>query len=99
MAFFTDAQIKDSLNDDTEPIPAFVVELISPGDRSDKVETKIIEYFTAGVQVVWHVHAALHMVRVVHSIRSSTTYFGDEAFSAAPALPDLEMTVNGLFVL
>lgn len=99
MAFFTDAQIKDSLNDEIEPIPAFVVELISPGDKSDHIETKIIEYFTAGVQVVWHVHPALRMVRVFTSVRSATSYFEDDALSAAPALPDLDMTVSGLFAL
>lgn len=99
MAFFTDAQIKDSLNDEAEPIPAFVVELISPGDKSDHIETKIIEYFTAGVQVVWHVHPALRMVRVFTSVRSATSYFEDDTLSAAPALPDLDMTVSGLFAL
>ncbi|GAB3641744.1 Uma2 family endonuclease [Spirosoma arcticum] len=99
MAFFTDAQIKESLNDDVEPIPSFVVELISPGDKSDKIETKIIEYFTAGVQVVWHVHPALRMIRVFTSVRSAASYFEDDAFSADPAVPGLEMTVSQLFAL
>ena len=99
MAFFTDAQIKESLNEDVEPIPSFVVELISPGDKSDKTETKIIEYFTAGVQVVWHVHPALRMIRVFTSVRSAASYFEDDAFSADPAVPGLEMTVSQVFAL
>lgn len=99
MAFFTDAQIKESLNEDVEPVPALVVELISPSDKSDKIETKIIEYFTMGVRVVWHVHPALRMLRVFTSVRSANSYFETDTFSAAPALPDLEMTVNQLFTL
>ncbi len=99
MAFFTDAQINDSLQDEVEPIPAFVVELISPGDKADHIETKIIDYFTAGVQVVWHVHPALRMVRIFTSVRSATTHFETDTLSAAPVVPDLDMTVNGLFTL
>ena len=99
MAFFTDAQIKESLNEDVEPIPLFVVELISPSDKSDKIETKIIEYFTAGVKVVWHVHPALRMIRVFTSVRSAASYFEDDTFRADPAVPGLEMTVSQLFDL
>lgn len=99
MTFFTDAQIKESLNEDVEPIPLFVVELISPSDKSDKIETKIIEYFSAGVKVVWHVHPALRMIRVFTSVRSATSYFEDDTFSADPAVSDLEMTVSQLFAL
>ena len=60
MALFTRDQILDS-SSGGDPIPAFIVEIISPSDRADKVETKVIEYFSAGVQVVWHVFPALRM--------------------------------------
>lgn len=96
MAFFTRDQILDSA-DDKEPIPAFVVELISPADKADKIETKVIEYFRAGVQVIWHVFPALRMVRVFTSVRNSITHFETDTFDAGPAVPDLIMTVNELF--
>jgi Uma2 family endonuclease len=99
MAFFTDAQIKQSalgLN----PIPAFVVEIISENDHARKMEKKIVEYFTAGVQVVWHVYPAdLQLVRVFLSARQQATYFDTDVISAAPALPDLQMTVAELFTV
>ena len=78
-------------------LPAFVVELISPSDRAKHVEQKVIEYFNAGVQVVWHVHPELRMVRVFTSARHNVTCFEHDAFDAAPALPDLQLTVDALF--
>lgn len=96
MAFFTRDQILD-LADDKEPIPAFVVEVISPSGRADKIETKVIEYFSAGVQVIWHVLPALRMVRVFSSVKNSITHFEADTFDAAPVVPDLTMTVDELF--
>lgn len=96
VAFFTDAQIRAS-GEAAEPIPAFVVELISPNDRADNIEEKVLEYFAAGVQVVWHVFPVLRMVRVFTSAKTATTFFEEESFNAAPALPDLHLTVAELF--
>ncbi|MBC7570392.1 MAG: Uma2 family endonuclease [Spirosoma sp.] len=95
MAFFTREQIADT--SETEPIPAFVVELISPSDKADKIERKVIEYFNAGVQAIWHVFPALQMVRVFTTVNSNTTHFETDVFDAGPVVPDLSMTVNELF--
>ena len=95
MSFFTREQIADT--SETEPIPAFVVELISPSDKADKIETKVIEYFHAGVQVIWHVFPALQMVRVFTSVKASITHFETDEFDAGLVIPDLTMTVNELF--
>jgi len=99
VAYFTDDQIRESATAESEPIPPFVVELISPSDTSKHIEQKIIEYFTAGVQVVWHVHPDLRMVRVFTSPRHNVTCFEQDTFSAAPALPDLQFTVDELFTI
>ena len=96
MSLFTRDQILDSANDG-DPIPAFVVGLISLSDRADKIETKVTEYFNAGVQVVWHVFPALRMVRVFTSVKSSITHFDTDTFDASSAVPNLTMTVNELF--
>ena len=96
MAFFTRNQILDSVNY-KDPIPAFVVELISPSDRADKIETKVVEYFKAGVRVIWHIFPTLRMVRMFTSVKNSTSYFETDTVDAASAVPDLRMTVNELF--
>lgn len=99
MAFFTDDQIKESTETKPEPIPAFVIEIISPTDKVKPVESKVIEYFSAGVQVVWHIHPDLRMVRVFTSPRQNVTCFENDSFTAAPVIPDLQMTVEELFTL
>lgn len=98
LAFFSKEAIQ-VVDDSSEPIPPFVVELISPSDTSKHIEQKIIEYFTAGVRVVWHVHPDLRMVRVFTSPRHNVTCFEQDTFSAAPALPDLQFTVDELFTI
>lgn len=97
MALFTRQQVLDGANDEN-PIPAFVVEIISPTDKADKIEIKVIKYFRAGVQVIWHVFPASRMVRVFTSVKNSITHFETDTFDVAPAVPDLTMTVNELFV-
>ena len=96
MALFTDAQIKESTAGGN-PVPAFVVEVISEHDRANKIERKVGEYFRAGVQVLWHVYPELGMVRVLLSPRNMVSLFETDVISAAPVLPDLQMTVDELF--
>lgn len=98
LAFFSKEAIR-VVDESSEPIPPFVIELISPSDKVKPVESKVIEYFEAGVQVVWHIHPALRMVRVFTSARHNVTCFENDSFNAAPALPDLQMTVGELFTL
>ena len=97
MALFTDAQIRESTAG-RDPVPAFVVEVISEHDKANKIERKVGEYFRAGVQVLWHVYPDFRMVRVLLSPRNMTSLFETDVISAAPAVPDLQMTVDDLFL-
>ncbi len=99
LAFFTDDQIIASATDTPEPIPAFVAELISPSDKATHIEKKVLEYFTAGVQVIWHIYPNLKMVRVFTSPKLSATCFAGDTIDARPAIPDLQLTVDTLFTV
>lgn len=96
MALFTDAQIRESTAGG-HPVPTFVVEIISEHDKANKIEKKVGEYFRAGVQVVWHIYPELRMVRVLLSPRRLTSLFESDVIDAAPAIPDLQMTIDALF--
>ncbi len=98
LAFFSKESIR-VVDDSSEPIPPFVVEIISPSDTVKRVESKIIEYFEAGVQVVWHIHPELKMVRVFTSSRRNVTCFENDTFDASPVVPDLQLTVEELFTV
>jgi Uma2 family endonuclease len=98
LAFFSKEAIR-IVDDSSEPIPPFVIEIISPTDTAKHIEEKVIEYFEAGVQVIWHIYPELRMVRVSTSPRNNVTCFENDFFSATPAIPDLQMTVDELFTL
>lgn len=96
LAYFSKEAIR-VVDNSSEPIPPFVIEIISPTDRVEHVEKKVIEYFAAGVQVIWQIHPELQMVRVFTSVRHNITCFDNDSFDAAPSIPDLKLTVSELF--
>jgi Uma2 family endonuclease len=96
LAFFTRKQIIEASNNE-HPIPEFVIEIISTYDRLIDVELKVIEYFRAGVKLVWHIIPQLKMVRIFHSLKNINTCTDDDTCSAAPIIDDFAISVNELF--
>lgn len=95
LAYYTAEQIK--LAATGQPvIPAFVIEIISEHDDLTKVEKKQIEYFRAGVQVVWRIIPEIQTVYVFTSPKTVTICTDEDLISAAPIIPDLQLTVNAL---
>ncbi len=75
----------------------FVVEVISPNDKLDKVKDKLREYFAAGVKVVWHIFPIPQEIEVFTSARKSEVFSGKDTVSAAPAIPDFMMNAEDVF--
>ena len=99
LAFFSNEQIDDSIRPDIEPIPAFVIEVISPTDDAEKVEEKVDDYFRAGVRVLRHVYFGNQVVYVYTARKHVTICLDDDTCSAAPVLPDFRISVTDLFTL
>lgn len=78
-------------------ISTFMVEFVSKSDDAPKYIRKLNEYFNAGVQVVWLIFPADHVVYVYTSPKTVIICTDDDVLSAAPALPELTMTVAELF--
>jgi Uma2 family endonuclease len=95
-AFFTKSQIKDGARDG-KPIPAFVIEIISPNDKINKVESKVKEYFEVEVQVVWLIFPQLQEVRIYTSPKNIQILTDDDICTALPVMPDFQIGVNDLF--
>jgi Uma2 family endonuclease len=55
LAFFTGEQIRQTRTG-AKVVPAFVIEILSNSESFDDVETKIQDYFDAGVKVVWYIN-------------------------------------------
>jgi Uma2 family endonuclease len=96
LAFFTADQIR-AMADGQNEIPVFAVEILSDYDEVNKQLKKFNEYFAAGVQVVWWIIPDLNMVYCYTSPKIITVATGADSLSAAPAIPELALTVNELF--
>jgi Uma2 family endonuclease len=92
----TAQQIEESESGDLTVCP-FVVEVISKNDQINEVDTKLIEYFDNGVQVVWCVFPKLKKVEVYTSKVNVKICFGDTVCLVAPVMDDFEITPNVLF--
>ncbi len=95
LAYFSGEQIANS-DEDEEPIPSFVIEVISPTDDAIKIETKVIEYFKAGVEVLWHIFPENQTIYVYTSRKTVKICTDDDICSASPAIDDFQISVNEL---
>lgn len=95
IAYLSGAQMAASKNGIPTVCP-FVIEVISKNDQVNEVDEKIIEYFENGVEVVWNIFPKLKKVEVHRSLKDITVCFGDDLCSAAPVLPDFEISVDVL---
>ena len=93
LAFFTFEQIGTSTREEN-PVPGFVIEIISPNDVRRHIQKKLAEYFRAGVVVVWHIEPAFEIVRVCRSLTDIESYQGPARCSGGPAFSEFSMTVD-----
>ena len=96
VSFFTSEQLQQ-MNSDTRVVPKFVIEFASNSDTDLKTITKRHEYFAAGVQVLWWVYPSYQEVYMYTSPKTVTICTDEDVLSAAPAIPELQMTVAELF--
>lgn len=95
-AFFTKEEIERSAKGE-HPIPRFVAEVISESDRFSYYENKLEEYFLSGVQCVWLIVPMKRKVYVYAALKEVKICTGEDMCSAAPAIPDFQISVNQLF--
>ena len=96
LAAFSNQQIAE-VQEVGQPVPSFAIEIISPSESGFKIEQKTLDYFGAGVQVLWQIYPNIRMVKVLTSPRDVAVCFEQDVCSAAPAIPDLQLTVEDLF--
>jgi Uma2 family endonuclease len=99
LAYFTQQQTLAAAKGERDGVAAFVIEIISGSDSGTAIEEKMWEYFANGVQVVWHIWPSLRVVKVYTAPLESKSLIGGMVCSAAPALPEFEMTPDQIFRL
>jgi Uma2 family endonuclease len=95
IAYYTDDQI-EAAADDEKAEPQFVIEIISTTDQMNRVHKKMRDYRASNIPVVWHIFPELEEVHIFHG-RKGEVYIGDELCSAAPCLPEFQLSVNAIF--
>lgn len=98
IAYFTPKQV-DAAADGVNPMPEFVIEVISNTDAINRVNRKMQNYRAAEVKVVWHIFPQTQEVHVYCGDNLDTVYIkrGDAICSAEPVLPDFKISVNDIF--
>ena len=96
LAFFTLEQMKN-VQKGVKLSTTFAIEILSDSESADHIETKIQDYFDAGVLTVWYIHPKTKKIHVYTSPNDVKIYFGDMLVNAQPALPDFEFSVSKLF--
>ena len=98
IAFFTSQQIEDAA-DGINPVPKFVIEIISNTDAINRVNKKLQDYRAANVEVVWHIFPQSQEVHIYGGENLDTVHIkrGDMICSANPTLSDFNMPVSDIF--
>lgn len=96
LAYFTRLQLYE-VREGEDVIPEFVIEVISLNDDAEQVEKKIVEYFKAGVRVLWKIMPQSEVVYVYTVRKIVKICTDDDVCSVAPVLPDFEITAGALF--
>jgi Uma2 family endonuclease len=76
--------------------PDLAVEVISPNDTIDELEEKIVEYFAAGVKMVWAVHPKFRWVRIHRPGVPLSELREADTLTAEPVLPGFSVAVRDL---
>ncbi len=78
--------------------PNLVVEVLSEGNTRGEMNRKRLEYFHAGVQMIWIVDLANRTVAIYHSSSSFRVVGEEDLITGEDALPGFECKVQDFFV-
>jgi Uma2 family endonuclease len=77
--------------------PDLAVEVVSPSDRFDEVQTKVAEYLTAGTRLVWVVDPATRTVFVYRSPRNVRALGEEDEIEGEDVVPGFRCPIKQMF--
>lgn len=77
--------------------PDLAVEVLSPSDRAQDIEKKVIEYFDSGAQSVWIVDPQAKTVAVHHPEADPILLVGSDVLTDESVLPGFSLSLARLF--
>ena len=77
--------------------PDLAVEVISPSEKVDDIEEKLIDYLEAGVRLVWLVYPRTKTVAVYRSLTSAEILTANDTLDGGDVLPGFTTAVAEIF--
>ncbi len=78
-------------------VPDLAVEVVSPNDFAQELMTKIAEYFSVGVRLVWVVYPNEKIIHVYESFTTIRCLTERDELTAGDVLPHFRVPVGSLF--
>jgi Uma2 family endonuclease len=78
-------------------IPDLAIEVTSPSDRAEAQREKVLDYFRAGVRLVWVVYPNLRLIDVYETPTTIRVFGPDGTLAGDPVLPGFELSFADLF--
>jgi Uma2 family endonuclease len=78
-------------------VPDLAIEVTSPSDRAEAQRQKVIEYFRAGVRLVWVVYPNQRLIDVYESPTTIRVFGPDDTLTGDPILPGFQLVLADLF--
>lgn len=79
-------------------LPDLCVEVVSPNDLADEIETKVNEYFEAGVRLVWVVYPRQERFYVYDSPEQVRRLTRTDTLDGGVVLPEFRLPLTELFL-
>lgn len=80
-------------------VPNLAVEVVSPTNKADEVETKIVDYSAAGVELVWVIYPRQRRVYVHDSPANAKVLLHTDELDGGNVLPGFRLKVADLFTV
>jgi len=77
--------------------PDLAVEVISKGNTQQEMDRKLVDYFTAGVRLVWYVYPVAREVRVYTAPDRFTVLQQDQTLDGGELLPGFRLVLRDFF--
>lgn len=103
VGFIDAARIPETLPEKYVPFaPDLAVEVVSPGDKTEKITAKVELYLRYGVRLVWVVYPSqkkIHVYRPAESANKASVEFLniDDTLNGENVLPGFQLAVRDLF--
>jgi Uma2 family endonuclease len=80
-------------------ISQFIVEIISENDKACEVDSKMDEYFSVGVRLVWHIFPETKKIYAFSSPYHVSVYHGDSICNAEEVIEGFSIPAKDIFKL